>query len=443
MKSGERCDIICENKTVKVLPPPAVRSGDGKGERMPIPERRVANFEQMAFGMFIHWGLYSQLGTGEWTLEVHKRDRAEYEGLRDSFTAEHFDADAIVSMAKAAGCRYITLTTRHHEGFSLYDTCGLNTYDAPHSAAGRDLVAEFVAACARQDVLPFFYHTTLDWYNPDFNGDFDKYLEYLRKSVEILCTNYGPIGGLWFDGDWSRPGADWKHDELYGTIRRLQPEAMIINNTGMGARGRLVHPEIDAVTFEQGRPTPMDRRGMDKYVSAEMCCTLNDHWGVGLCDFNYKSPRELIETLCDCRRVGANLLLNIGPTAQGGVLPMQRELMATLGAWMDIFGEAVYNGRPYPSHCAGRSFVLKGKDCLYIFAYDLGQKGHENVTVASKNYCGVYAFSGISDSIARVCWMDNGEELAFTQQGDSLTVNLTGNPYGTGYCVRVARAELK
>ena len=250
---------------------------------MLVPEKRIADFEKLGFGMFVHWGLYSQLGEGEWVYDFHKDNypMSEYCKLQDTFTAEDFDAEEMVLAAKRAGCKYITLTTRHHEGFSLYDTCGLNTYDAPHSPAGRDLIKEFVDACNKHGIIPFFYHTTLDWYNEDFNNDFDTYLEYLRKSVEILCTNYGKIGGLWFDGNWSKLDADWKEGELYATIRKHQPEAMIINNTGLDARGEAGHPEIDSVTFEQGRPTPMDRTNMSKYVAAEMCYTLNVLWGCG------------------------------------------------------------------------------------------------------------------------------------------------------------------
>ena len=409
---------------------------------IPIAEDYIKKFEKMGFGMFVHWGLYSQLGKGEWTYAVEEMDMDEYKKLKETFTAEDFDAEELVLIAKNAGCKYITLTTRHHEGFSLYDTCGLNDFDAPHSPAKRDLVKEFVDACNKYGIVPFFYHTTLDWYNPDFNNNFETYLEYLRKSVEILCTNYGKIGGLWFDGNWSKPESNWKLDELYGTIRKYQPKAMIINNTGLGNRGRLEHPEIDSVTFEQGRPTPMNREGMEKYVSAEMCYTLNQHWGTGHNDFNYKSPRELIETLCDCRKVGANLLLNVGPEAQGNVTGMSKELMAIIGKWMNIFGEAIYEGKPYFAGSVGKNFVLKGENCLYIFAYDLGSKGNENVTVGGK-YAGVYSFSGIKENIEKIEWMDNCEELNFSLKDEMLTVNLTGRPYGTGYCVRVAKAYIK
>ena len=296
---------------------------------IPTPAKYISDFEKLGFGMFVHWGLYSQLGRGEWVFLEEKFSMEEYKKLSQTFTAEDFDADELVLTAKNAGCKYVVLTTRHHDGFSLYDTCGLSEFDAVHTPCGRDLIKEFVDSCRKHDIVPFFYHTTLDWYNPDYKNNFDKYLEYLNKSIEILCTNYGKIGGFWFDGNWDKPEADWKEAELYGLIRKYQPEAMIINNTGLNHRGEAGACEIDSVTYERGRPEPMDREGMPKYLAAEMCETINDHWGIGEFDINYKSPANLIESLCLSRKVGANLLLNIGPTAQGGVDPYQREFLHT------------------------------------------------------------------------------------------------------------------
>ncbi len=410
---------------------------------VPTPEKRIVDFENLGFGMFVHFGLYSQLGMGEWTFHCHKRDMNEYKKLADTFTAEDFDADSLVLTAKNAGCKYITLTTRHHEGFSLYDTDGLCDFDAPHSAAKRDLIREFVDACERHGIIPFFYHTTLDWYQSDFNDDFDAYLEYLRKSVEVLCKNYGKIGGFWFDGNWSKKDADWKEDELYATIRKYQPDAIIVNNTGLSARGEIGNIEIDSVTFEQGRPTPMNREGMSKYLAAEMCYTLNDHWGCGKNDFNYKSPKDLIESLCACRRVGANLLLNIGPTAQGGVDPYQRELMNIVGKWMNIYGEAIYNGRPHLATCGNqKNFVLQGDNCLYFFIHDLSRGGSKHVTALGE--CNSdFVFRGVSEQIDTVEWLDNGEVLDFDKEDDVISLFATSYSYGMSTCVRVAKATLK
>ncbi len=185
-------------------------------------EPRIKQYEDMGLGLFIHWGLYSQLGVGEWTEFIHERPQAEYEQAIHTFTAADFNPKQIVHEAKKMGAKYIVLTTKHHEGFFLYDTHGLSDFDVMHSPAGRDLIKEFVDACNNEGIKPFFYMATYDWHNPLYKTDFNAYLEYLRKSVELLCTNYGTIGGLWFDGNWNKKDADWHLDELYGTIRRYQ-----------------------------------------------------------------------------------------------------------------------------------------------------------------------------------------------------------------------------
>jgi alpha-L-fucosidase len=412
---------------------------------IPTPEKRIADFENLGFGMFIHWGLYSQRGQGEWTQCIHRIPKEEYVKLQDTFTAEKFDARRIARIAKAAGAKYITLTTRHHEGFSLYDTCGLNTYDALHAPCGRDLIREFVDACNEQDILPMFYHTTLDWYNPDFNGDFPKYLKYLRDSVEILCTRYGKIGGLWFDGNWSKPGADWEEDALYETIRKHQPEAMIINNTGLSDRGEIGNPQLDSVTFEQGRPTPMDREGHKKYVAAEMCHTMNNHWGFGAHDCNYKSLAHLIETLCACRKVGANYLLNVGPTGEGEIPLMQEALLRGIGDWIRATGNVIYTAKPCGVTALGESkdFALRDGNKLYFFIHGLRVSGDGNVVVERGGDDPFGSFTGIPGKIKSLRWTDTGYELSFTQDGDKISANFTHFPYGSDLVVRVAEAELE
>ncbi len=343
-----------------------------KENSIPTAPEYIKRFEQLGFGMFVHFGLYSQLEQGEWTFHYHNRSMDEYEKLISTFNVKSMDE--IVNTAKSAGCKYICLTTRHHEGFSLYDTKGLSEFDAPHSPAGRDLIAEFVTECRKQDIVPFFYHTTLDWYQEIFEKDFDAYLDYLYKSVEILCSNYGKIGGMWFDGNWSKPDADWQEDRLYKMIHRLQPEAMVINNTGLYERGKLGTDEIDAVTFERGMPAPLDLRGRSKYVSGEMCETLCDHWGVAD-DINFKPVKQLIEELCECRKVGANFLLNIGPNADGSVSNMQKATMECIGKWMSVYGDAIYNGRPFIAYTDSRDFIQKDatdEKILYLFRFNPG-----------------------------------------------------------------------
>ena len=411
---------------------------------IPIPEKRVADFENLGFGMFIHWGLYSQLGRGEWVQHMERIPREEYMELAKTFTASKFDARRIAKIAKAAGMKYITLTTRHHEGFSLYDTKGLNTYDAPHTPCGRDLIREYVDACNEEGIKPFFYHTTLDWYNPDFNNNFKSYLRYLRDSVEILCSEYGKIGGLWFDGNWSKPGEDWEEDALYGVIRKHQPDAIIVNNTGLDARGQPGNLQLDSVTFEQGRPTPMNREGMSKYFAAEMCHTLNAHWGCGYADFNYKSLPHLIETLCACRKVGANYLLNVGPTGEGEITLLQEALLRGIGDWINLGGQSIYEGKPCGVTCDGaeKNFALKIGNKLYFYVHDLSITGDAHVTVAGGG-AGEKTFRGVEGKIKSVKWTDCDGDLSFVQDGDCVKINCTGYTYGKSLVVRVAEAELE
>jgi len=412
-------------------------------KKIPVAPKYIQDFEQLALGMFVHFGLYSQLNSGEWVYSIHALQMDSYRNLKETFVVDSMEQ--IVQTAKSAGCKYITLTTRHHEGFSLYDTRGLSKFDVMHSPTGRDLIKEFVDACRREDIVPFFYHTTLDWYDENFEKDFDTYLDYLYKSVEILCTQYGKIGGLWFDGNWSKPDADWKEERLYKMIHHYQPEAMIINNTGLHARGAIGLDEIDAVTYERGMPQPLDLTGRTKYVAGEMCQTLCDHRGVAD-DINFKPVKQLIEELCECRKVGANFLLNIGPSKDGTVSKMQQGTMECIGRWMEIYGKAIYNGRPFIIYDDKREFLLKDvKDpkTAYLFKFDPNQSsGDENVSLGvTENKASV--LENIPWSVESVVWMDNGENLSFVQDGDKLDIAFTGYPYGRSLCVRVAEIKFR
>lgn len=411
-------------------------------ETIPTPLPRIAQFENLGYGLFLHWGLYSQLDRGEWIQYQAKIPGSKYAELANSFTAADFDARALARQARECGMRYITITTRHHDGFSLYDTRGLSSFDAPHSAAGRDLVAEFVEGCRAEGIVPFFYHTTLDWTWDSANCDdakFDDYLNYLNASVEVLCRHYGEIGGLWFDGNWSRK-VNWKEDRLYATIRRYQPEAIIVNNTGLEARGATGNPEIDSTTFEQGLPTAPDRRGRPKYLAGEMCETLNHHWGIASQDFNYKSPAEIIRQLCACRKVGANYLLNVGPTAGGALPAYEAALLRKVGGWITLTGDLLYRARPYPGAiCQGADFVLEADGRLYYFAHHMARRGSAHV-VAQTSGNGPRSIQGLPQTVNGCRWLDNGEAIPFSQAADRsfLTLDLQGYDYGSDFVVRVA-----
>ena len=410
-----------------------------------IVKEYIKNFEKLGFGMFVHFGLYSILGKGEWSKCVYNIPDEEYEPLAKEFNPDKDWAKNLVATAKTAGCKYITLTTRHHDGFSLYDTCGLNDYDAPHAKCGRDLVREFVDACNAEGIVPFFYHTLLDWYEKSYETDFKKYLVYLRKSVEILCKNYGKIGGLWFDGMWNKPNDDWEEDALYATIRKHQPEAMIINNTGLHALGALGHIELDSVTFERGKPQAINMETSPKYIASEMCEIFAEHWGYAAKDYKYKSLKEIIEEFCVCRRYGSNMLMNVGPKADGSLRPLDKAMLETLGEWVKITEEAVYLPRPANVKVTSpneKDFVLEKDGTYYLFCHDI------EMSVASADV--VKATKGdnvkqiaFDKKVKSIKWLDNGEALDYTQENGEVTLYCKPYFYGTHLVVRVAKIEVE
>ncbi len=390
----------------------------------------IRDFEKLGFGLFVHFGLYSIVGKGEWYLHLNASANAEqYEQLTKKFTVKPDWAKKLVKTAKAAGCRYITLTTRHHDGFSLFDTCGLNEYDAPHAACGRDLVKEFVDACREGGILPFFYHTLLDWRNPDYKDNFPKYIDYLVASVEILCKNYGKIGGLWFDGMWDKPDDDWQEDRLYATIRKYQPTAMIINNTGLSAQGKVGHYEIDSVTFERGNPCFVDNS--DKYRAGEMCQVLNDHWGYAKNDCNYKAVKELVENLVDCRKYNCNFLLNTGLKGNGEVNGTDRMLLTEIGKWIKKSKDFLYGVRA-SSISAKNADLLEDGEYLYAVIKEVATGGDPNV---AKSGAGKQV--SVDAPIKSAVWLDNGKKIKVKK--NAFTVEPFA--YGESFSLRIAKLK--
>lgn len=409
---------------------------------VPVAKKYIKDFEHMGLGIFVHFGIYSLLGSGEWgarsTPGLISED--DYRRLVDKFNPD--DMEKMVLQVKKSGAQYITLTAKHHDGFHLFDSCGNSDFDVMHSAAKRDLIKEFVEACRKHDIIPFLYYATFEWWHPYFESNFDKYLEYIRKDVEILCKNYGKIGGLWFDGNWSKNGEGdvWQEDKLYSIIRKYQPEAMIINNTGFAGPGKTWHPEIDSVTFERGHAKPINREGMEKYVAGEVCDSVNMHWGVAD-DINFKSPMKILTTLAKCRSAGSNYLLNVGPEASGNVPEFPMAMLNIVGKWMAMFGDAIHNGRPYYYREDSDTFILKDEKHLYFFYINLARRGSANVTYISGTE-GVVTFDNIDVKVENIRWMDNNEKLEFSKKGNELSVEFTGYDYGVDYCVRVAIGDI-
>ncbi len=393
----------------------------------------VENFEKLGMGMFVHYGLYSILARGEWAKNFLGIESSVYEKLTEKFKPSKNWAKNLVATAKRAGAKYITLTTRHHDGFSLYDTCGLSDFDAPHSACGRDIVAEFVKACNDGGIVPFFYHTLMDWHHPDYDKNFPAYIDYLVSSVEILCRNYGRIGGLWFDGLWNKPNDDWQEDRLYGTIRKYQPEAMIINNTGLSELGKVGHPELDGVTFERGKPAFVDCS--DKRRAGKMCQVLNDHWAYAKDDLNYKSISELIENLIDCRIANCNFLLNVGPMGNGLIKQLDKAMLSEIGKWIKINKDFIYNCKAAGIEARNADILTDGK-YYYAVMKKVPMFADVNVAIGGK----IYNVNIKTDKkITNAIWLDNGSAI----ETDGNIFELKPFAYGKSLSVRVARFMLQ
>ena len=320
----------------------------------------LEHFQDIRFGMFIHWGLYSILARQEWIMHVESIPVAEYEKLASQFNPTKFNADEWVSIAADAGQKYMVITSRHHDGFSMYDT-QLSDYKVTNTPFGRDPIAELAAACARRnDIKLGFYSSLLDWHHPAYRFRqesglaWSDYLDFLHGQVRELCTNFGELACLWFDGDWPhhpfdatneyfRPGGSFEYEKLYDMIHTLQPDTVIQNN-----RHAEPLPGEDIQGFEQDLPGANsagfnETRVFD--VPLEVCMTINDHWGVHTGDENHKSTRQLIHYLVRSASGGANYLLNVGPTAGGEILPAHAQRLREVGQWLATNGAAVYGTR--------------------------------------------------------------------------------------------------
>jgi alpha-L-fucosidase len=329
----------------------------------PAPENLKARewFQDAKFGMFIHWGVYSVLGDGEWVMHNRKMTIAEYEKLAPKFNPTEFDASEWVALAREAGMRYITFTSKHHDGFAMWRTkqSRWNIVDA--TPYGKDVVKMLADECHKQGIKLFLYHSHLDWHHPDYyprgrtgqysgrpeSGNWSRYLDYLDAQLEELLTNYGSIGGIWFDGWWDRPDADWRLPKTYSLIHRLQPAALIGNN-----HHRRPFEGEDFQMFEKDLPgrntTGFRTETWIGDLPLETCDTINRSWGYNAKDDRYKSVPELIQYLVRAAGYNANFLLNVGPMPNGKIQPEFVERLRGMGQWLRENGESIYGTRGGP-----------------------------------------------------------------------------------------------
>lgn len=346
-------------------------------------------FQDAKFGMFVHWGVYSVVGGGgdpgvaEWLMEQKKIPIAQYEKLPTFFYPVDFDPAEWVRMVKDAGMKYITITSKHHDGFAMFDS-KVSDYDiVDRSPYGKDILKQLAEECRKQGIKLFFYYSQLDWHNPDYYprgntgqdytgrpeaGNWDNYLKYMNDQLTELLTNYGPIGGIWFDGMWDKKDADWKLGTTYGLIHKLQPGALIGSN-----HHTTPFPGEDFQMFEQDLPGENTTGWQGTHVSQlplEMCLTINGSWGFNLMDKRHKSAKELIHLMVKAAGRNANLLLNVGPMPNGKIQPEHKASLKEMGEWMRKNGETIYGTRKgiVPAADWGVS-TQKGKK-LYLHILD-------------------------------------------------------------------------
>jgi len=328
----------------------------------PPPENLAARawFQDAKFGMFIHWGVSSLLMDGEWVMENRRIRVGEYERLAGYFNPVRFDADQWVTIARNAGMRYITLITKHHDGFALFDS-QVSAWDVMDATPyRRDIVRAMAEACRRQGLRLFVYYSQLDWHHPDYyprgqtghsagrdsSGDWSRYLDYMDAQLRELFTNYGSLGGVWFDGMWDRPDADWRLQRTYDLIHQLQPAALIIPN-----HHRAPLPGEDVQTFEKDLPGANTAGFNTTTVGAlplETSETMNDSWGFRINDRHYKGADDLIRELVNAAGRNANFLLNVGPMPDGEIPEEFVVRLDSIGAWMRANGAAIYGTRGGP-----------------------------------------------------------------------------------------------
>ena len=274
----------------------------------------------------------------------------------------------------------------------------------------------------------------LDWHNPDYNNDFPEYINYLDKSIEILCKNYGKIGGFWFDGMWDKPNEDWQEDRIYGTIRKYQPEAMIINNTGLNALGQTGHKEIDSVTFERGKPAFVDTS--EKPIAGEVCDALTDHWGYAKYDICLKSPKELIETLIDCRKYDCNLLLNSGLKGNGEMDEGEKAAFKRIGMWIKENKNFIYKAKSTDLSAENADMMTDGE---YYYAAIKGVLMSANCNVAKFGESKTVTLN-TDKRIVDAEWLDSGKEINLKTDNSFVCEPFE---YGKSLAVRVAKFKLK
>lgn len=364
-------------------------------------------FQDDKFGLFIHWGVYSTLASGEWVMNERQIPAKDYEKLPAFFNPTAFDAREWVAMAKNAGMKYITITSKHHDGFAMYDS-KVSEYDIiDKTPYKKDVLKALADECRVQGIKLFFYHSHLDWHHPDYfprgrtgltaerpeSGDFEKYLTYMDAQLTELLTNYGPVAGIWFDGWWDQtskvngeltpPNIDWHLDRTYSLIHKLQPAALIGNNHHVAP-----FPGEDFQMFEKdlpgGKTSGFNVEQTVGQLPLETCETMNGAWGFNLKDRNFKSTKQLVQYLVKAAGHNANFLLNVGPMPNGKIQPEFVKALADVGEWTRKYGETIYGTRQGPVDARNWGVTTAKGDKVYVHILDWADRQLTLPAIAGK-----------------------------------------------------------
>jgi alpha-L-fucosidase len=368
---------------------------------VPTAENLAARewFQDAKFGIFIHWGVYSVLGRGEWVMQNEKMSNDEYERLPPQFDPAKYNAADWVALFKRSGAKYVTITSKHHDGFAMWDSKVSDWDIVDRTPYQRDVLKQLADVCQRQDMRLFFYHSQLDWHHPDYfprgmtghasgrpdHGDWNKYLDYMDAQLaELLGGHYGTVAGIWFDGWWDQQTkrlsgqenadplatkVDWQLRRTYDRIHSLQPACLI------GANHHVAPFEgEDFQMFE--RDLPGENKGghsRDATIGnlpLETCDTINGAWGYNAGDKNYKSVRQLVHYLVQAAGRNANFLLNIGPRPDGTIDPEMVRRLEGIGDWLAKYGHTIYATRGGPTGPQPWGTSTQTADVVYLHILD-------------------------------------------------------------------------
>jgi len=364
-------------------------------------ERRMKWWHEAKFGMFIHWGLYSVLGRHEWVMENEGIPVAEYEQLAQRFKPVPNAARAWAKLARAAGMKYMVMTSKHHEGFCLFDS-KRTSYCAPKQAAGRDLVKEYFDAARGEGLRAGLYYSLMDWHHPDGarcakdEAARRRFVDYIHGQIREICSNYGKLDVLWYDVSWPLDAAGWESERMNKMVFELQPDTIVNNRNGLP--GDFSTPE-QRIVAEKGR-------------AWEACMTMNDSWGYHAADDDWKTPKTIVRNLITCARQGGNYLLNIGPKGDGSIPEESVRILTAVGKWMDRNGATIYGAEPCQVRGGNYWSATRNANTLYVHVYFWPGK--------------VVSLGGLRNKVLAAKYFATGQAVKFDQ--DDFRVRLLDLP---------------